>query len=101
MAVADGKLPRRKNLNNTDTRVLRAFADERFDFRTVSGLAQELKLDENRVRDALKRLIKSEDIRLSPAPGPKGEELFTRKARPVSGRERLALAQAVVAKPLS
>ena|SRR5436190_10098079 len=75
--------------------VLEALSDERWDFRTIAGIARETGLSEDTVAEILDQ---SEYVRLSGAPGADGSKLFTLKSQPVSPREGLAASQAVIAK---
>jgi hypothetical protein len=79
--------------------VLGALADQQYDFRTISGISNELGLSSDTVQKALSEV--SGQVRASAVPGPDGEQLYAPKDRPVKARERLALAQTVVEKTVS
>lgn len=85
-------------LGETEQRVLDALADERWDFRTISGVARATGLPEDRVAEAVGHLEESDLVRQSHAPGPDGTKLYTLSSRPVSRREELAATQAMIAK---
>ncbi|MCW3019974.1 MAG: hypothetical protein JWN10_2282 [Solirubrobacterales bacterium] len=79
--------------------VLDALADQDYDFRTVRGIGEQLSLSPEAVQEALNRI--PERVRASAVPGPDGERLYAPSGRPVTARERLALAQTVVEKTVS
>jgi hypothetical protein len=79
--------------------VFAALADRDYDFRTVDGIADSTRIPVERVREILDQ--HSDLVRLSAVPGPNREPLYTLSERPVTAREQLALAQSVVASPVS
>lgn len=101
MAIADSPPTgwRDRVTDPEDRAVFEALADEDFDFRTLQGLVDVTGLSPDRVQAALER--HSDLVRLSAVPGPNGEALYTLSSRPVTTREQLALAQSVIASPVS
>lgn len=101
MAIADSPSTgwRDRVMDPEDRAVFEALADEDFDFRTIPSLADATSLPADRIRAAFDR--HSDLVRLSAVPGPNGEALYTLSSRPVSAREQLALAQSVIASPVS
>ena len=86
----------RETVEDPDERkVLDALSDERWDFRTVSSIADSAGLPEHRVAELLGH---SDFVRVSDAPGPDATPLYTLKSRGVTAREELAAAQAVISK---
>lgn len=77
-------------------RLLRALADERWDFRTVEGLSRELGVDESLVQSYLDSL--SSYVRKSPIRDRKGRDLFTLRKRPIGGQEALAMIRSIISK---
>ena len=95
-AVDDVKGTWRDRVHDEDERrVLDALADEHWDFRTIRSISADTGLREDTVADILAR---SEFVRVSDAPGPDGDTLFTLKSQPVSKREAIAATQAVITK---
>lgn len=78
-----------------EARVMEALADDRWDFRTIQGIAQQTGLPADAVEEVL---TNSEDVRRSDAPSPDGHWLFALKSRPVSVRESLAATRAMITK---
>ena len=80
-------------------RVIEALDDDRFDFRTVQGLSEALGVSE----EAVQRILDDHEdlVRVSAAPGRNGEALYTLRARPVTARESLAVAQTALEKSVS
>jgi hypothetical protein len=85
--------------DHTARRVIEALDDQDFDFRTVQGLAEALGLSEETVQQVLDE--HDDLVRVSAAPGRSGEALYTLRSRPVSTREKLAVAQTAFEKSVS
>jgi hypothetical protein len=66
--------------------VLAAIDAERYDFRTIKGVAEETGVSREVVRGIL--VSSPERVRLSLAPGPHGELLYAGRDKSVSWRER-------------
>ena len=73
-------------------KILSALKDERWDFRTVEGIARETGLDAGTVQDVLKK--HEADVRKSPSWRNPGQVLYTSRSRRMTVREILADLQA-------
>jgi hypothetical protein len=79
-----------------ERKIMEAFQDRSWDFRTVDGLARQTGLSPQKVRVVLER--NAAKIRKSPAVDKNGQALFTLSSKPISWRERLSFARAVLAR---
>jgi hypothetical protein len=73
------------NVEYSERKVLEALEDQRWDFRTVDGIAAETGLPESFVSDTLRRYPNY--VRVSPIPDRCGRVLFTLRDRPKKNRE--------------
>jgi hypothetical protein len=85
-------------MDSTTKAIYEALQDPQYDFRTISGIANATHIMAGVVRTTLEK--HPELFRLSAVPAPTGESLYTLKERPVSSRERWALARTTVASPI-
>src|SRR5882724_9745400 len=100
MPVLEEALAQRlSRLPDSAARVIRALADDRFDFRTVRGLSEATEIPEELVQQVVEE--HGELVRISGASGPRGERLYALRSRPVTARESLAIAQVAVEKSVS
>lgn len=85
----------------TDTKersVFEALADPRWDFRTLSGIARSVQMDENDVKAVLTKY--PDLVRVSPVPDSKGDALYTLRSRKSPRSEGVAIAQRAFSKRL-
>lgn len=78
--------------------VLQALADEKWDFRTIDGIAKETKLPS----DQIERILQSfpEFIRRSPVRDRLGRSIYTLKSRGMKGNETKALLRLFLTKSI-
>jgi|ERR1035437_8922026 hypothetical protein len=76
--------------------VLQALADEKWDFRTIDGLAKETELAPEQIR----RILQSypELVRRSPVRDRLGRSIYTLKSRKMKGQEKKALIRLLLTK---
>ena len=79
--------------------MLEALADPKWDFRTVSGIAQETGFPESEVKKVLER--NPALVRQSLVPGKQGQSLYALQERPIKPREKLALLQVFLTKSIT
>jgi hypothetical protein len=78
------------------TRIREALADQKWDFRTVQGIAKETGIPASDVEQMLK--LHASHIRIAVVPDESGHLLYTDATRPMKLREWLASVRAFVAK---
>ncbi len=76
--------------------VFAALANPEWDFRTISGIAEDTRLSESEVANVLDK--HSDLVRKALVPDVQGRKLFTLKDRPTTVQEALAFMRAVLAK---
>ncbi len=64
------------NSNNSSEKVLNAFLNPKYRWRTVSGIAKETNLTENEVQEILDILIDKKKVRKSYVPDADGNNLY-------------------------
>jgi len=89
-----------KDLAPIENRVLLAFQDPKWDFRTTHGIADELEIRESRVIDVKNKYL-GRYIRESLVPGKQGRSLYTLKDRPIRRREKLSWLRLLISKSIS
>lgn len=89
------KLESNSSRKQHEEEIRKCLKKTKFDFRTVKGIAKETGIEPAQVKDILET---SPTVRKAPLPDSKGNTLYTHIDRPIKDRERLAVAQDILAK---